>query len=280
MHALERAGKAVDYYALDLSLPELKRSLSAVRPHDYQHVKFRGLHGTYDDGLAWLKRPENAARPKIILSLGSSIGNFPRADAAEFLRGFSAVLGPNSKMLIGLDACQDEDRVYHGYNDREGKTREFYLNGLVHANVVIGKEAFRLEDWDVVGEYDKVEQRHQAFYTPLVNVTIEDAYINVGERVRFEESYKYSTSQSADLWKAAGLAVQRVFGNSTEDYCKLHLRSPLFNHCTLNRQGFRRSFYSWNIEDLCLIAPAFLVLSEPPEKVWRYYIMTFKPFIR
>ena len=222
----------MDYYALDLSLPELKRSLSAVRPDDYQHIIFRGLHGTYDDGLAWLKRAENAGRPKIILSLGSSIGNFPRADAAKFLRGFSAVLGTHCKMLIGLDACQDEDRVYHGYNDREGKTREFYLNGLVHANVVIGKEAFRLEDWDVVGEYDTVEHRHQAFYTPLVNVTIEDAYIRVGERVRFEESYKYSSSQSADLWKAAGLAAQGVFGNSTDDYRKLHLRSLLFTTVT------------------------------------------------
>lgn len=216
----------MDYYALDLSLPELERSLSAVRPGDYQHVKFRGLYGTYDDGLAWLKQPENAARPKFVLSLGSSIGNFTRADAASFLRGFSAVLGPHSTMLIGLDACQDEDRVYHGYNDREGKTREFYMNGLAHANVVIGKEAFRPEDWDVVGEYDKIEHRHQAFYTPLVNVTVEDVDIRVGERVRLEESYKYSNSQSADLWKAAGLAVQGVFGNSTDDYRKLHLRSP------------------------------------------------------
>ena len=169
MQALENADKAVDYYALDLSLPELKRSLSAVGAEDYQHVKIRGLHGTYDDGLAWLKLSEHAGRPRLILSLGSSIGNFSRSDAASFLKRFSVVLGPDSKMLIGLDACQDSDRVYHGYNDREGKTREFYLNGLVHANMVIGKEAFRLEEWGVIGEYDKLEQRHQAFYTPLVN---------------------------------------------------------------------------------------------------------------
>ena len=213
----------MDYYALDLSLPELKRSLSAVGPDDYQHVKFRGLHGTYDDGLAWLKRPENARKPTIILSLGSSVGNFSRSEAASFLQSFSVALGPESKMLIGLDACQDQNKVYHGYNDGEGKTREFYLNGLVHANAVIGKEAFRREDWDVVGEYDEIEQRHQAFYIPLANVTIEDVGINSGERIRFEESYKYSSSQSADLWKLAGLAVEGVFGNSTNDYRKLHL---------------------------------------------------------
>ena len=223
MQALENADKAVDYYALDLSLPELKRSLSAVGAEDYQHVKIRGLHGTYDDGLAWLKLSEHAGRPRLILSLGSSIGNFSRSDAASVLKRFSVVLGPDSKMLIGLDACQYSDRVYHGYNDREGKTREFYLNGLVHANMVIGKEAFRLEEWGVIGEYDKLEQRHQAFYTPLVNVTIDGVEIKAGERIRFEESYKYSRSQSADLWERAGLAAQRAFANSTDDYRKCHL---------------------------------------------------------
>ena len=259
----------MDYYALDLSLPELKRTLAAVRPDDYQHVRFRGLYGTYNDGLAWLKLPENVARPKVVLSLGSSIGNFSRPDAESFLRGFSVVLGPDSKMLIGLDACQDEDKVYHAYNDREGKTREFYLNGLAHANVVIGKEAFRLADWDVVGEYDNTEQRHQAFYTPLVNVTIEDVCIRVGERIRFEESYKYSSSQSTDLWKATGLAAQGVFGNSTDDYRKLHLRSLRSNICTLNRHSFRHSFLFVEHKRSVLNRPCISVLSEPPWKEWR-----------
>jgi EasF-like predicted methyltransferase len=228
LHALERAGKTVDYYALDLSLPELKRSLSAIDSTDYQHVTFRGLHGTYEDGLAWLKLPENARRSNLILFLGSSIGNFSRTEAASFLRSFSAVLGPTSKMLIGLDACQDRDRVYHAYNDHAGKTREFYLNGLVHANSQFGKEVFRLEDWDVIGEYDEIEKRHQAFYTPLVDVTIEGVLIRAGERLRFEESYKYSRSQSADLWNHAGLAAQATYGNSTDDYRKASPSSPEF----------------------------------------------------
>lgn len=238
LHALEQAGKVVDYYALDLSLPELKRTLSAIGPDDYQHVQFRGLHGTYDDGLAWLKLPENVGRAKIILFLGSSLGNFPRSEAASFLRNFSAVLEPESQMLIGLDACQENDRVYHAYNDRQGTTHEFYRNGLVHANRVIGKEAFKLQDWDVVGEYNEIEGRHEAFYIPMVDVTIEGVHVKVGERVRFEESYKYSSSQSADLWELAGLAEHAVLGNRTDDYRKLHLRSP-FCCCTstLSRQG-------------------------------------------
>lgn len=40
-----------------------------------------------------------------------SPGNFNRSDAAAFLKGFTDVLGPNDKMLIGVDACNDPARV-------------------------------------------------------------------------------------------------------------------------------------------------------------------------
>ena len=74
LQALEDAGKSVDYYALDLSLKELHRTLEQV-PR-FQHVKCHGLHGTYDDGLEWLKMPENSTRPKCVMTLGSSIGQW------------------------------------------------------------------------------------------------------------------------------------------------------------------------------------------------------------
>jgi len=74
LHALEAAGKDIDYYALDLSLEELRRTLEQVPP--FQHVKCHGLHGTYNDSLDWLKMPENNSRTKCVMSLGSSIGRF------------------------------------------------------------------------------------------------------------------------------------------------------------------------------------------------------------
>lgn len=47
------------------------------------------------------------------MSLGSSIGNFGRADASSFLEHFSKILIPGRDcLLIGLDGCQDSSRVY------------------------------------------------------------------------------------------------------------------------------------------------------------------------
>lgn len=72
LRALENAAKNVDYYALDLSLEELQRTLAQLPT--YKHVRAHGLLGTYDDGREWLKLPSIAMRQKCILSLGSSIG--------------------------------------------------------------------------------------------------------------------------------------------------------------------------------------------------------------
>lgn len=219
MQAFERAGKDIDYYALDLSKPELERTLLAVEG-TYKHVRCHGLFGTYDDGLEWLKRPENLKRPKCILWLGSSIGNLNRTEAAHFLRRFTSILRNEDTMLIGIDACQDADKVYHGYNDCEGKTHEFVLNGLVHANRLLGKEAFRLEDWEVIGEYDAEAGRHQAFYSPARDVTVEGSLIKAGERIRIEESYKYSATQTKELWQTAGMWPRALFADRLGEYRK------------------------------------------------------------
>ena len=221
LEAFERSGKGIDYYALDLSQPELKRTLAAV-DQSYNHVRCHGLFGTYDDGLAWLKRPENVDRPKCVLWMGSSIGNLDRTEAADFLLNFTSILGPHDSLLIGIDACQDQDKVYHAYNDNVGKTREFYLNGLVHANEILGQEVFKANEWDVIGEYDAEHNRHHAFYCPTKDFNFEGNVIKAGTRIKFEDSFKYSPSQINTLWQAAGLMPRAKFGNTSDDFRKSH----------------------------------------------------------
>ncbi|EGO59462.1 hypothetical protein NEUTE1DRAFT_145472 [Neurospora tetrasperma FGSC 2508] len=215
LEALDNAGKAIDYYALDLSREELERTLAQVP--SYKHVKCHGLLGTYDDGRDWLKAPENINKQKCILHLGSSIGNFNRSDAATFLKGFTDVLGPNDKMLIGVDACNDPARVYHAYNDKVGITHEFILNGLRNANEILGETAFIEGDWRVIGEYvyDEEGGRHQAFYGPTRDTMVMGELIRSHDRIQIEQSLKYSKEESERLWSTAGLeqVSEWTYGN-------------------------------------------------------------------
>lgn len=221
----------MSYYALDVSPVELERTLAAVPEGTFKHVKCYGLLGTYDDGLAWLKEPKNITKPKTILSLGSSIGNFPRDDAAEFLRSFADFLGPRDNFLLGLDACTDPDRVYHAYNDRDGLTHQFILNGLLSANEYLGYEAFRTPDWEVIGEYDQEAGRHHAFVVPKKDIEVEGVKLTAGERIRIEESYKYDAAQSEALWSASRLSEGVKWTNSTGDYGTCTSLSILLRHC-------------------------------------------------
>jgi len=168
---------------LDLMQSELERTLADVPEGTFEHVKCFGLLGTYDDGLDWLKRSENAKRPKTIMSMGSSIGNFPRDEAADFLKQFAAILVDSDSLVIGLDACQQPDRVYRAYNDCKGVTNDFTLNGLKHANKLLGYEAFRLSDWEAIGRYDEVGGRHQAFVAPKRDLVVEGVSLCAGERL-------------------------------------------------------------------------------------------------
>ncbi|CAG8922471.1 unnamed protein product [Penicillium salamii] len=221
----ERTEKKVDYYALDLSLVELQRTFAEISPESFAYVGFHGLHGTYDDAVGWLKSPENRKRPTVVMSMGSSIGNFDRGSAAEFLGGFSKLLAPSDFMLIGLDGCKDQEKVFRAYNDSEGVTRQFYENGLVHANTVLGFEAFKASEWEILTGYDDREGRHQACYAPNIDVTINGITIPKGQKLVFEEAWKYGREERDQLWRNSNLIPQVEFENVTDDY-HIHLLSP------------------------------------------------------
>ncbi|KAK2839253.1 hypothetical protein FQN49_006323 [Arthroderma sp. PD_2] len=221
LNELERAEKSVEYYALDLSLEELHRTFAELPSKSYQYVKCGGLWGTYDDGLKWLNEPVNRNKPTWVMSLGSSMGNFNPSEAAGFLKGFARSLGPADSMVIGLDPCKDSEQVFRAYNDSKGVTRQFYLNGLSNANTVLGFEAFKPGEWDAIGEFDQTQGCHRAFYVPLTDVVVKDIQLKKGEKIFFEQAFKYGEKECEDLWPQAGLRPTQKFG----DRYNLHILS-------------------------------------------------------
>lgn len=223
LQALEDAAKTIDYYALDVSKDELERTLRAVPNGTYKHVRCFGLHATYDDGLEWLRSEEVRGRPKSVLSMGSSIGNFTRDEAPKFLESFASVLEPGDSLLIGIDACKDPEKVYHAYNDRDGVTHRFLENGLQHANHLLGSNQFDLKHWSGNGEYDGAGGRHHAYVSPNCDVTVDGILIRKNERVWIEESNKWSPNETTQLWNDAGLVEGAKWCNSMGDYGKSQL---------------------------------------------------------
>jgi uncharacterized SAM-dependent methyltransferase len=133
------------------------------------------------------------------------------------------MLGPADALLFAVDACQEPEKVHRAYNDNHGVTHQFTLNGLVHANELLGYEAFNMADWEAVGRYDVSDGKHQAFVVPKRDTTVEGVTVRKDEKIRIEESYKYSPTQLEHLWRQAGVIEASSWTNTMGDYSKLHI---------------------------------------------------------
>lgn len=231
LEAIETLGKQVDYYALDLDRAELERTLGQlVDAGRFQHVRCHGLHGTYDDGQAWIARPENADKPRCVLSLGSTLGSDSPPETAAFLKSWADTLragddsnsnaaGSPSRILLGLDGCQDGERVFMAYNDAGGVNKRFILNALDSANAHLGYKEFDPRDWAVRGEWDAAGKRHVQNLVPLVNADIIFPHetdpvtvaVKADEKVQVGCSYKFDDDDRAQIWKESWLEVAREY---------------------------------------------------------------------
>lgn len=108
-----------------------------------------------------LSTPERTLEsPLHILFLGSSLGNFSRDQGAAFLRSLPLRADKGDTFLLGLDHASDPARIERAYDDREGITRRFILNGLKVLGQTMGDESlFPPEKWEYVSRYDPQERK-------------------------------------------------------------------------------------------------------------------------
>jgi hypothetical protein len=98
--------------------------------------------------------------PLHLLFLGSSIGNFKRGEDAEFLRSLPLKPGKDT-LLIGLDHDNGREEIELAYNDPQGHTRNFIMNGLKAAGRALGDESmFTEENWEYVNTYNEAKREH------------------------------------------------------------------------------------------------------------------------
>ena len=147
LDAFERQRKPVDYFALDISRGDLEESFAKIDVDAYRFVRFHGLHGSYKDCAGWIAsgaaRGGGAAEGKAgarlcVFSLGSSVSNFTPAALKELLGDFAAALQGGDRVVLSVDTCENQGRIYDAFNDAAGVTTRFYLNGVENANRIVG----------------------------------------------------------------------------------------------------------------------------------------------
>ena len=116
------------YVPMDISFDYLK----SVATHLVNEYPWLRVHATCVDYTHSLPIPDLVPDgPRLLFFPGSSIGNFERDEAGQFLSMIHEAIGQNGMVLIGVDTKKNETILNAAYNDEAGVTAEFNLNLLL-----------------------------------------------------------------------------------------------------------------------------------------------------
>lgn len=149
LNAYQTLYSSLNYVPIDVSGEILTASAKQLLL-DYSTLKVRGLVGTYEQALAQLTPSSLPAR--IILFLGSTLGNFYPQQRDRFLAQIVNALQPGDYFLLGIDLQKPKAILEAAYNDSQGVTAAFNLNMLTHLN------------WRFQGNFDLKNFVHRAIY--------------------------------------------------------------------------------------------------------------------
>src|SRR5690606_22865846 len=131
----QRSRALLSYVPVDISGDALDRLAASLRA-SLPGLSVQPLADEYSPALARLETA--ALGPKLVLFLGSTIGNFSRREAVSFLKSLRASLAPGDGLLVGFDLCKDPARILRAYDDASGVTARFNLNLLARINRELG----------------------------------------------------------------------------------------------------------------------------------------------
>jgi dimethylhistidine N-methyltransferase len=155
---------------------------------------------------------------RLVLFIGSSIGNFLPEDALRLLTDLRATLQTGDRLLLGVDLAPSTSEhkgvksvaaLKAAYDDAQGVTASFNKNMLVRLNRELGAD-FDLEAFRHVIRWNEEESRIEMHLESLRQQTVRiaaldmDVQFGCGETIHTENSYKYRIGEVEKLLSAAG----------------------------------------------------------------------------
>ncbi len=221
LNAFTKRNSGITYVPIDVSEILLDGGKHLIE--EFEGLSVHGIIGEYEESLEVVN--SLITEPKLIIFLGSSIGNFDMPHAGYFLRHVSNNMHEDDTLLAGFDMVKEENVLNAAYDDAAGVTAKFNLNILTRINNELG------------GEFDISKFSHRAFFNPLesrvemhlVSISRQDVNISsIGKVIHFQEnetihtenSYKFTDEMINELSSKAGLRISDKWKDE-KDYFEL-----------------------------------------------------------
>ena len=202
---LDALPEAAGYVPIDISREHHRLA------ERYPHLTIQPVCADYTTEFAL---PDFGGARPVVFFPGSTIGNFTREEAVDFLRHVASVVGPGGGLLIGVDVQKDPAIIEAAYNDAAGVTAAFNKNLLVRINRELGA-TFVLDQFAhrafYHAEAGRIEMHLESLADQCVRLGDLQIRFHTGETILTEYSHKYRLDEFEALAAEAGFAVEQVW---------------------------------------------------------------------
>jgi L-histidine Nalpha-methyltransferase len=153
---------------------------------------------------------------RLLLYIGSSIGNFEPGESLLLLERVRAAMDPGDCFLLGVDLVKDQTLLQAAYDDAGGVTAAFNRNLLTRLNreldadfnpATFGHRAV----WNPIEsrmEMHLVSAKNQEVWLPGIDLRVK---FEVGESIHTENSYKFRRGDAEALLSKAGFTPEETW---------------------------------------------------------------------
>jgi L-histidine N-alpha-methyltransferase len=212
LQAFSRRQMRVPYFPVDISPAALAEARERVESQ-CSRVSVRPVVADFSHGFAFLRTIPGR---KLVLYLGSSIGNFDPGPAIEMLSQIRSQLTSGDALLLGTDLVKDPAILVPAYDDAQGVTEQFDKNILARLNRELGAN-FDLDFFRHVAIWNPAKSRMEINLESLRPQVVDLGLLNRsvsfanGERIHTENSYKYTMPMVREMLKTSGFSLDATW---------------------------------------------------------------------
>jgi len=225
LESLSHSNGSISYVPIDVSASALQMASRQLRAR-IPALKVAPLVADYTRELPL--RP--LAGPKLILYIGSSLGNFEPMEAAALMARVRRGIEAGDRVLLGIDLAKSPEALLPAYDDAQGVTAAFNKNILAHINRELGGD-FEAENFHHLAKWNPAESRIEMHLQSAISQRVWLAGLGrsfsfrKGETIHTENSYKYTPRMLDSLFRTAGLVSLKSWTDERH-WFEMHLLGP------------------------------------------------------
>ncbi|WP_100407993.1 L-histidine N(alpha)-methyltransferase [Bacillus solitudinis] len=208
---LETLQQSKCYIPIDISEEALENTVEKLMDTN-PLLEVQAIRADYTQALSFLSREQG--KKKVILFLGSTLGNFEVGDRNYFLQQLATYLNPGDGLMIGIDLKKSPTILEAAYNDAAGVTASFNKNLLHRINRELGAN-FQVEQFEHRALFNEEESRIEMHLVSKINQDVligeESFSFSAEETIHTENSYKFDLEDFQLTLKKAGLHFSKAW---------------------------------------------------------------------